>query len=295
MKNHLGALSSRAVCVGTIAAAVLCTASTAYAGQDANFILYNHHMEEKGATEVEVYSDYSHVGKGEPNYTAQLFEIEYGVTDLWTTAVYIEGSKAFEPGGSYDFASFRFENRLRLFKDETLFNPVLYAEYEQKWPESRFVRSVVGRTDSPGGPEEIEHELETKLIVGHDISSRLNIAFNTIQELKFDNGVWAFGYAAGLNYVFFRSFDGPEIELHETSSGGNWDLDKLTLGLEAFGGLGDSVRGLTVDPDKTEQYLGVNLQVAFKNEFHMGIGGAFGLTQDSQDAILRLTAGYEFE
>jgi hypothetical protein len=28
---------------------------------------------------------------------------------------------------------------------------------------------------------------------------------------------------------------------------------------------------------------------------HFGVGGAFGLTDDSEDAILRLTAGYEFE
>jgi hypothetical protein len=118
-------------------------------------------------------------GDGEPNCTAQLFEIEYGVTDLWTTAFYLEVAKTFEDGRSYDFASFRFENRLRLFKDETLLNPVLYLEYEQKKPESRYIRSVVGRTDSPEGPEETEHELETKLIFGHDISSRLNVAFNT--------------------------------------------------------------------------------------------------------------------
>ncbi len=274
--------------------------SPAEAGQDANFILYNHHMEEKGAVEVEVYSDYSHVGNSEPNYTAQLFEIEYGVTELWTTALYLEASKAFEPGGSYEFGSFRFENRVRLFKDETLLNPVLYAEYEQKWPESRFKRSVVGRNDSPEGPEEIEHELETKLILGHDISSRLNVAFNTIQEVKFDNGVWAFGYAAGLNYVFYRSYDAHGTTLSEkqpegASHEGAFEIEKLTLGLEAFGGLGDSVRGLTLDPDKTEQYVGVNLQAAFTNEFHFGIGGAFGLTKDSEDFILRLTAGYEFE
>ena len=50
-----------------IAAAMMAT--TASAGQDANFILYNHHMEEKGALEVELYSDYGHVGQGQPNYT----------------------------------------------------------------------------------------------------------------------------------------------------------------------------------------------------------------------------------
>ena len=57
------------------------------AGQDANFVLYNQHMEEKGETEVEVYSDYSHVRNGEANYTAQLYEIEYRGTDLFTTSM----------------------------------------------------------------------------------------------------------------------------------------------------------------------------------------------------------------
>jgi hypothetical protein len=107
-----------------------------------------------------------------------------------------------------------------LFEDETLLNPVLYLEYEQKKPESRYIRSVVGRTGSPEGPEETEHELETKLIFGHDISSRLHVAFNTIQEVKFDNGIWSFCYAAGLNYLIFRSFD-QSAEKTETSEAGN--------------------------------------------------------------------------
>jgi len=284
----------RGLCALAILAAAAVRTQSAQAGQDANFILYNHHMEEKGALEIEAYSDFGHVGDGEPNYTAQLLEFEYGVTELWTTALYLEGAKTFEDGGSYDFASVRFENRVRLFKAETLLNPVLYVEYEQKQPESRFVRSVVGRLDSPEGPEETEHELETKLIVGHDISSRLNVAFNTIQELKFDNGVWAFGYAAGLNYDVFRSFDAEAAET-EASGPGAIELEKVTLGLEMYGGVGDSVLGLTLDPDKTEQYLGVNLRADFSNEFHMGIGGAFGLTSSSEDAILRLKAGIEFE
>ena len=264
------------------------------AGQDANFILYNQHMEEKGATEVQVFSDYSRVGDGEPNYTAQLLEIEYGVTELFTTAVYLEGVKTFETGESYDFGSFRWENRLRLFADETLLNPVLYAEYEYKKPRSRFVRAVVGRTDGEeeGEVEEgSEHELETKLIFGHDLTSKLNIAFNSIHEVNFENGVWAFGYAAGLNYAFFRAFDAPEA----TTGGDGSALQKITLGLEAFGGLGDSVKGLTLDGSKTEQYAGVSLRFDFKNETHVRIGGAFGLTDESEDAIIRLSAGYEFE
>lgn len=272
-----------------VVAAIL--TSPAIAGQEANFILYNHYMEEKGETEVEVYSDYGRVGKGEPNYTAQLFEIEYGVTDLFTTAVYLETVKTFEGDENYDFGSFRFENRLRLFQDETLLNPVLYAEYEYKKPTSRFVRSVVGRTDGEEeeeGEEKSEHELETKLILGHDLTSNLNIAFNTIQELNFANGLWSFGYAAGLNYAFFRAYDAPE-------GAGESGLQKVTLGLEFFGGLGDSSKGLTLDGDKTEQYFGAGLRFDLKNDVHIGVGGAFGLTDQSEDAIFRFTAGYEFE
>ena len=283
-----GATSVRLLAL--IAAAV--APAQAQAGQDANFILYNHHMEEKGALEVEVYSDYGHVGNGEPNYTAQLLEFEYGVTGLWTTSLYLEGAKVFEDGGRYDFASFRFENRVRLFKDETLLNPVLYVEYEQKEPESKFHRSIVGRVDTAGGPEETEHEIETKLILGHDFSSRFNVAFNTIQELKLDNGVWSFGYAAGLNYDIFRSFD---VQPPAGAAAGAIELEKVTLGLEMFGGAGDTVNGLTLDPDKTEQYAGVNLRADFSNNVHVGVGGAFGLTSSSEDALLRMTAGIEFE
>lgn len=272
---------------------MLASASPGMAGQDANFVLYNQHMEEKGATEVEVYSDYSHVGNGEPNYTAQLYEIEYGVTDLFTTSLYLETAKTFEGDEHYDFGSFRWENRYRLFKEETLLNPVLYAEYEYKKPTSRFIRSVVGRTDGEEeeqGEEESEHELETKLILGHDITSNLNVAFNAIQEINFMNGLWSFGYAGGLNYAFYRAYDqSGVVDLEEAG------IQKLTLGLEVYGGLGDSEKGLTVSGSKTEQYLGVNLRADLKNEMHIGVGGAFGLTDKSEDALVRLTAGYEFE
>lgn len=276
---------------GAALLAILASTSPGMAGQDANFVLYNQHMEEKGETEVEVYSDYGHVGRGEPNYTAQLYEIEYGVTDLFTTSIYLETAKTFEDDQHYDFGSFRWENRYRLFKDETLLNPVLYAEYEYKKPTSRFMRSVVGRTDEEEhGEGESEHELETKLILGRDITSNLNVAFNMIQEINFMNGLWSFGYAGGLNYAFYRAYDqSGVVDLEEAG------IQKLTLGLEVYGGLGDSEKGLTLSGSKTEQYLGVNLRADLKNEWHIGVGGAFGLTDNSEDALVRMTAGYEFE
>ncbi|MGE0053560.1 MAG: hypothetical protein AB7S74_05055 [Hyphomicrobium sp.] len=252
-------------------------------------------MEEEGAVEVQVFSDIGRVGDGEPNYTAQLLEIEYGVTDLFTTAVYLEGAKTFDSGDGYDFGSFRFENRLRLFREETLLNPVLYAEYIYKRPNSRFVKDVVGRVDGEEEEEEeeegSEHELETKIILGHDINSKLNVAFNTIHEVNLENGHWAFGYAAGLNYEFFRAYDAPPSLSYLSERG----IQKLTLGLELFGGAGDSTMGLTLDGSKTEQYIGIGLRADLKNEIHVGIGGSFGLTGHSEDAIFRIKAGIEFE
>ena len=276
-----------------ISASVAILPLAAQAGQEANFILYNHYMEEKGAVEFQVYSDYSHVGNGDPNYTAQLLEIEYGVTELFTTSLYLEGAKTYEDGGSYDFASVRFENRLRLFKDETLFNPVLYAEYEYKRPESVFIRSRVGRADGREPTEgSDEHELETKLILGHDFSSNLNAAFNAIQEINFSNdNLVAFGYAAGLNYAFFNAYDAPG----GFGNLGDAGLQKLTLGLEFFGALGDADKGLTIDSDLTEHYVGANLRADFQNNWHAVAGAAFGITGISEDALVRASIGYEYE
>jgi hypothetical protein len=190
------------------------------------------------------------------------------------------------------------ENRVRLFENNTLFNPVLYAEYEQKEPASRFITAVVGRTDEPEGKPETEHELETRLIFGHDITDRLTVAFDWINEIKFDNGLWSFGYATGFSYALFKA-EGREDPGEEAENLGleakSWDLDKITLGVELYGGAGDADLGLTLDPNKTEQYAGINLEFEFDNDVHVTIGGAFGLTEESQDAILRLSAGYEFE
>ena len=263
---------------------------------DVNVVLYNQYTAEVGETEIEVFSDFANVGSGEPNYTAQLFELEHGFTDLWTSSLYLEGAKT--EGENYDYASVRLENRVRLSKNVTLFNPVLYAEYEQKEPASQFITAVVGRTDEPEGPPETEHELETRLIFGHDITDRLTVAFDWINEIKFDNGLWSFGYAAGFSYALFKAEGGEEAGEKAEYRGlaaKSWDLEKLTLGVEFYGGAGDADLGLTLDPNKTEQYAGINLESEFDNHFHVTIGGAFGLTQPSQDAILRLSAGYEFE
>ena len=71
---------------GVALAAAILSPHSALAN-DANVVLYNQYTEEKGETEIEVFSDFANVGSGEPNYTAQLFELEHGFTDLWTSTL----------------------------------------------------------------------------------------------------------------------------------------------------------------------------------------------------------------
>ena len=284
-------------CALSACLAVVAVPNTVTAGNEANFVLYNHHVEERGETEVNLFSDFARVGGDEEDYVAQLLEIEHGITDLWTAALYLEGVKLEDE--DYAFGSFRFENRVRLFREETLLNPVLYAEYALKEPESRYIHSVAGRTDTEEEEEEeeTEHELETRLILGHDFR-RLNVAFNWVNEVNLETGVWEFGYAAGLNWLVYQ-VPGKEEEheeaAHSMRAPSSWDLEKLTLGVEFYGGLGDSELGLTLDPHVTQQYSGINLRADLENHLHFIVGGAFGLTRDSEGALLRLSAGYEFE
>lgn len=261
----------------------------AQAGNDANFVLYNQHTAEKGEKEIKLYSDFSNSGL-EDGYSAQLLELEYGITDRWTSALYFEGVKI--DGESYDFGGWRFENRVRLFEERVPLNPVLYVEYEQLEPEHRYKTEVTGRTDAEEEEEEesTEHELETRLILGEDLSKRLNVAFNWINEVNFDNGNWEFGYAAGLNYTLLS-----EESEHESAESKGCDLEELKLGVELYGGLGDSDAGLTLDGSETEQYVGINLKGELENGVEIGAGIALGLTNDSEDAIIRTMIGYEFK
>ena len=282
-RGRLGIGASAAI----IGSCTLLLASPSQAGSGANFVTYNHHMAEQGEKEISLYSDFSYAGV-EDGYSAQLLELEYGVTDLWTASLYFEGVAA--DGEPYEFGGWRFENRVRLFKQDVLFNPVLYVEYEQLEPEHRYKRAVTGRTDAheeEGEDEETEHELETKLLLGQDLSKRLDVAFNWINEVNFDSGKWEFGYATGINYVLFDDDD-----LVSTASCG---LEEVKLGLEMYGGLGDSDDGLTFNWNKTEQYAGINLSGEFKGGVELGVGVALGLTDDSEDAIVRTRLSYEFK
>ena len=137
----------------------LLLARQAYAGNEANFVLYDHHTDDKGETEVNVFGDFSNAVGDEPSYSAQLFEIEHALTDRWEAALYLEGDKI--NGDEYQFGGWRLESRYRLFKySASFFNPVLYVDPEPQ-SRSQILLDVTGRTDTSEGPAKWEHEVET--------------------------------------------------------------------------------------------------------------------------------------
>jgi hypothetical protein len=284
--------------LGVIAAANALSGH-AWAGNEANFVLYDHHTDAKGETEINVFSDFSSAESGEPHYSAQLLEIERAITDRWEAALYLEGDKI--DGADYQFGGWRLESRYRLFDYGAFLNPVLYVEYENLNPDHKYLLDVTGRTDTPEGPERWEHEIESKLVVGHDLTSKFDVAFNWINETNLDTGHWEFGYALGFNYALVGEAN-QEAEEHEehgahehAPEGAGWAIKEVKLGAELYGGLGDSTLGLTLDPNVTQQYAGLNLKTEWANGLHVMVGGAAGLTGDSERGLLRLMLGYEFE
>ncbi len=253
----------------------------AHAGNEANLVLYDHHTEQKGTTEINVLSDSSSTGPGDLPYAAQLIEMERALTDQWMAARYVEGDKI--DGADYAFGGWRLESRYRLLPYGAFLNPVLYVEYANLRPAHRYLLEVVGRTDT--AEIAASSEIESRVILGEDISDKLDVAFNWINDVNLSSGNWEFGYAVGLNYVLFAQTDPVR----------DWNLKEVKLGAELYGGLGDSTLGLTLDPNVTQHYAELNLRSEFENGLRVQVGGAAGLTHDSERGLVRLMLGYEFE
>ncbi|MBI3703990.1 MAG: hypothetical protein HY244_09115 [Rhizobiales bacterium] len=279
----------------------------AWSGNEANFVLYDHHTEKQGTVSVMLLNDFGRGAPGEPSYSAQMLMIERAMTDQWETELMMEGQKT--SGEGYQYTGWRWENRYRLFDYGTFLNPGLYVEYENLKPTTKYVMEISGRTDKPENTERnTERILETRLILGQDLSDKLSVSFNWINETDiFVNtaGRTDFGYALGLNYMIYNAKGGearhPGVgaypHQHAAAAGaddGRWGIAHIKLGAELFGGLGDTSLGMTINPAITEHYLGLNVMTHLQNGFHFMIGGAVGLTEVSQRGLVRLGVGYEF-
>lgn len=269
-----------------IAVGICISCAPAMAGNEANFVLYDHRTEAKGTTEINFLSDVARAAPGEPPYAAQLVEIEKALTDQWMMALYFEADAI--DGADYAFGGWRIESRYRLLSNAAFLNPVLYVEYGDLRASHSYLLEAVGRTDAR--EEGSSHEIESRLILGHDLADGFDVAFNWISDANLNTGNWEFGYAAGLNYSLFE-----QQARRGGSEPGGWDIKEVKLGAELYGGLGDTDLGLTLDPRQTEQYAGLNVRTELDNGLHAQIGAALGLTGDSERSLLRLMLGWEFE
>lgn len=275
--------------------ALLAAGPAARAGNGGYFAAYNSHIE-KGEKEVMLMSDYTRPSKaareeGEKSYFSQMLELEWAVTDKFATELMLEGFA--EPGGPKRFTGFRWENRYRLFKDETPLNPMLYMEYEHLSHLTRFKMETSGWVHAPykekeetGEPKD-ERIMETRLVLSHDFGPT-NVAFNWLNETDLRNTKTDFGYLFGVMHKLGHG-EHRHGASHEGGSGGGFRLS--AVGVELWGALGDS-RKLDLSPSRQQHYLSPIAMFHLGQKVMFHVSPTIGLSKAS-DNLLRVAVGFE--
>jgi hypothetical protein len=255
----------------------------AHAQESPYFVTYDHHMEERSNLEISTSSTIALPKSNLPKTWGQLFELEYGVTDRWTTSLYLESAS--QRHDATVFTGFRIENRFRALKSEHKINPVLYFEYENINEANRSFKEVVGHAEPTNEPLSslragTAREIEGKLILSSDVKS-WNISENFILEknLTEDEGV-EFGYAFGVYRPLGKIKAGRKCVFCRQNFLG---------GVEMYGGLGSTQRFGFTD---TAHYLGPGLLWSLGNS-KVKFEPAFGLNGNSSNALLRFAYTYE--
>ncbi|MBI5395519.1 MAG: hypothetical protein HZA91_09515 [Verrucomicrobia bacterium] len=297
-----------------LALALAALAPNAGAGNDAYFVTYNHHIE-KGEWEVMVMNDFTWPSKfkrqddGLHSYFSNMIELEYGITEQWAAEIMLEGFEEVRTG-KVDYTGERFETRYRLFKEDVPFNPVLYAEFEHLYPNTRFKMETSGWVRPPyheeEGPEpDRERILESRLVLSQDFGA-WNVAFNWINETDLDDsGFTAFGYSMGVRYDFNGGHYGHhEHEAEKTGEHGGchhhgaseghehkWWMPAVA-GVEMYGGLGDLEKfGLSLS--RQEHYVQPLMMWHLSKDVMFHVGFAVGLSKAS-DNLIRTAFAIEF-
>ncbi|MGC2195742.1 MAG: hypothetical protein WA628_13775 [Terriglobales bacterium] len=249
------------------------------------FVTYDHHLEEPGNLEIEIYTTSGIPRSGQNAYVAPYMEIEYGVTGQWTAELYLEGQGTV--GDSAVFTGWRIENRFRPLTREHLINPVLYLEYESTSEATRIQKEIVGGGADVSSPNsELQatknHELEAKLILSSTIHD-WNAAGNFIAEKNLSQGEgFEFGYAVGVARPLATLASGSRCRLCR---------ENFLAGIEFYGGLGNTQDGFSVH--NTAHYVApvVSWQVSDNGSLRFSPG--FALTHEGSPVLLRF--GYSYE
>jgi len=264
---------------------LLISGGLAEAQESPYFVTYDHHLEEPGNLELEIYTTSGIPRSGQVAYVAPYMEIEYGVTGRWTSELYLEGQGTV--GDSAVFTGWRLENRFRPLKREHWINPVLYLEYERTSEATRIQKEIVG-----GGPDVISpnselqstknHELEAKLILSgtaHD----WNIAGNFITEKNLSQSEgFEFGYAFGVSRSLASLASGSSCRLCR---------ENFVAGIEIYGGLGTTEDGFSVH--NTVHYVAPVVSWQVSDNGSLRFSPSLALTQEGSPVVLRF--GYSYE
>ncbi len=271
---------------GALIILLILATRASFAQESPFFVTYTHHMEEPGNLDIETSSTTGIPRKGQRFYSAPYMELEYGVTALWTSELYLEGQSTW--GDSTVFTGLRLENRYKPLQREHWINPVLYLEYEDLNEASRIQKEIEG-----GGPDlssrnalltpKRDHELEGKLILSSDHHD-WNISENFIVAKNFSRSEGLeFGYAFGASRP-----------LATLASGANCRFcrENFILGAEMYGGLGSTL-GFGVH--RTAHYVAPVLSWMVSDNSTLRISPGFGLTHESNPVLIRFGYTYEIQ
>ena len=255
-------------------------------------------------------------------YLSHMLELEYGVTSQFATELMVEWFEDLETR-EVRFAGFRWENRFRLFDREVPLNPMLYVEYEDLHPRTRYKMEVSGwilppyKSEGEAEPDR-ERILETRLVLSQDIGP-VNLAFNWINETELTTGYTAFGYSAGVMWMIGHhgghAMEGDEdgarfsCPMHPEvgqAEGGSCPKCGMALvearkkegpggvgaGLEFFGSVGDT-KAFGLNFARQEHYLGPILMYHPTSRLMIHTQLAIGLSKAS-DNMVRLNVAFDF-
>jgi len=185
------------------------------------------------------------------------FEIEYGITDRWTVAGYADFEKPKD--GDFEYVQARaVVTRYRFFEQgERFIDGAIYIEYYLPYKKYRESEKV-----------------ETRVILEKDLGP-IAIVLNPIFDKNISGGVeegMEFEYAAGL---YYRATP--------------W----LTPGIEFYGEMGELS---DLNPvDEQEHFIFPAAKFRFSRRVGLDVGYGFGLTDDSDDQVLKVILELEFE
>lgn len=250
------------------------------------FVTYDHYLEEPGSLEVEYFSTFG-TQRGAGKFIADWTEFEYGATAWWTTEFYLDGQSTF--GDSTVFTGFRWENRLRLLKNEHIVNPVFYVEYEQISEADKIMKEVEGHDveSDHAVPNAFartghNHELEFKLLLS-STHNGWNVAVNPLAVKNLTGGnPWEFGYAVGTS---------RPLVLKASAQRCNLCLENFVAGVELYGGLGDRYSFGLHD---TSHYLAPVIAWNLPSSWTLRLSPGFGLNDNSHQFLLRWGISREF-